>query len=151
MKQSTLSLPILFLLLTMSGCSYRYEFVVINKSDRPIEVQYKLKLHPSGQYADITTPAKVILSEFEKTEYQWRNLEKNQYEFDDLTATFKVRVAPDEVLLLDFAYNYRGDENEFDLASIKIGGASGSISLEGRQAQTQFRSDGDTKYILTYR
>ena len=151
MKHSGLSLVILFLVLMMSGCSYRYDFVVINKSDRPIEVQYKLKRHPSGQYADITTPAKVLLSEFEKAEYQWRNLAKDQYQFDDLTGTFKVSVAPDEVLLLDFVYNYHGDENQFDLVSIKLDGASGSINLEGRQAQTQFRIEGDTKYILRYR
>ena len=151
MKNSGLSLVILFLVLMMSGCSYRYDFVVINKSDRPIEVQYKLKRHPSGQYADITTPAKVLLSEFEKAEYQWRNLAKDQYQFDDLTGTFKVSVAPDEVLLLDFVYNYHGDENQFDLVSIKLDGASGSINLEGRQAQTQFRIEGDTKYILRYR
>jgi hypothetical protein len=148
MKHSILSLLILFLVLTMSGCSYRYDFVVINKSDRPIEVQYKLK---SGHSANITTPAKVTLSEFEKAEYQWRNLAKDQYQFEDLTATFRVSVAADEVLLLDFAYNYRGDESQFDLVSIKIDGASGSINLEGRQAQTQFRIEGDTKYILRYR
>ena len=151
MKHIILSLVILFLVVMMSGCSYRYDFVVINKSDRPIEAQYKLKRHPSGQYADITTPAKVSLSEFEKAKYQWRDLAKDQYQFDDLTGTFKVSVAPDEVLLLDFAYNYRGDENQFDLVSIKIDGASGSINLEGRQAQTQFRIEGDTKYILRYR
>ena len=93
----------------------------------------------------------MTLSEFEKSEYQWRHLAKDQYQFDNLTGTFKVSVAPDEVLLLDFAYNYRGDENQFDLVSIKIDGASGSINLEGRQAQTQFRLEGDTKYILRYR
>jgi hypothetical protein len=151
MKHRRLSLVILFLVLVMSGCSYRYDFVVINKSERPIEVQYKLKRHTWERYADITTPAKVTLAEFEKAEYQWQNLAKDQYQFDDLTGTFKVTVAPDEVLLLDFAMNYRGDENQFDLVSIKIDGASGSISLEGRQAQTQFRTEGDTKYILRYR
>ena len=151
MRHSILSLAILFLVLTMSGCSYRYDFVVINKSDQPIEVKYKLKRHPSGQYADITPPAKLTLSEFEKAEYQWRNLAKDQYQCDDLAKTFKVSVAPDEVLLVDFAYNYRGDENEFALDSIKIDGPGGSINLEGRQAQTQFRIERDTKYILMYR
>src|SRR5687768_6405012 len=131
MKHSNLALVILFLVLIMSGCSYGYDFVVINKSDRPIEVQYKLKRHPSGQYAEIMPPAKVTLSEFEKAEYQWRNLAKDQYQFDDLAKAFKVSVAPDEVLLLDSVSNYGGDENEFALDSIKIEGANGSIDLEG--------------------
>ena len=72
-------------------------------------------------------------------------------EFDNLTGTFTVGVAPDEVLLLTYAYNYGGDENEFDLARIKITGAKGSIDLEGRQAQTQFKIESDTKYVLRYR
>ena len=151
MKHSVLSLAILFLVLMMSGCSYRYDFVVINKSDRPIEVQYKLKRHPSGQYAEIMPPAKLTLSEFEKAEYQWRNLAKDQFQFDDQAKTFQVSVGPDEVLLLDSASNYRGDENEFALDRIKIEGANGSIDLEGRQAQTQVRIERDTKYILRYR
>lgn len=150
MKHGILFLVILLLTVMMSGCSHRYDFVIINKSDRPIEVQYTLKRYPSGQYADINTPAKVTLREFEKAEYQWRNLARDQYQFDDATATFRVSVAPDEVLLVEFAYNYSGDEHQFDLASIKVEGASGSINLEGRQAQTQFRIEG-TKYILRYR
>ena len=154
MKHGILSLVILFLIVMMSGCSYRYDFVVINKSDRAIEVQYKLKRYTpetQGKYVDINTPAKVTLSEFEKSEYQWRNLAKDQYQFDDLAKTFKVSVAPDEVLLVEFEYNYRGDENEFALDSIKISSPSGSINLEGLQAQTEFRMERDRKYILRYR
>ena len=105
---------------------------------------------PPGKYFDFKPPAKVALSEFEKAEYQWQDIEREQYQFDNFSGTFRVTLAPDEVLLVDFAYNYRGDENEFHLASIKILGARGSISLEGRQAQTQFKVE-DKKYILRYR
>jgi hypothetical protein len=62
-----------------------------------------------------------------------------------------VSVAPEEVLLVEYVYNYRGDENQFDLENIRITGAKGSINLEGKQAQTQFRFESDTKYVLEYR
>jgi hypothetical protein len=154
MTRRILSLLLLSLMMVLSGCSYRYDFVVINKSDGVIEVQYKLKRYSPetpGKYVDINPPAKVALSEFVKAEYQWQDLAKEQYEFDNLTGTFKVNVAPDEVLRVDYATNYRGDENEFALASIRIDGARGSIDLKGQQAQTQFKVEGDTKYVLRYR
>ena len=154
MTRKLLLLLMLILVVALSGCSYRYEFVVINKSDGSIEVQYKLKRHTPetpGKYVDINAPAKVNLKEFEKAEYHWRNLPKEEYQFDNLTGTFTVSLGPDEVLLLDYTSNYSGDENQFHLASIKISGANGLIDLEGKQAQTQFRIESDTKYVLRYR
>jgi hypothetical protein len=69
--------------------------------------------------------------------------------WDNPTGTFTVSVAPDEVLLVDYTYNYGGSEDQ--LASIKIAGAKGSIDLDGKQAQTQFKIESDTKYLLQYR
>jgi hypothetical protein len=141
-------------LLTLTACSYRYDFVVINKSDKPIEVRYQLKRYTPetpGKFVDINPPAKLTVTEFQKSEHHWQNLPETQYAFDKLTGTFTVTVAPHEVLLVDYAYNYGGDENDFDLANIRITGAKGSIDLEGRQAQTQFKLESDTKYVLRYR
>ena len=140
--------------LLLSACSYRYDFVVVNKSDGVIEVQYRLKQQnpqAPGKFVGINPPAKLGIKEFEKSEREWGELPKEQYHFDNLTGIFTVSVAPNEVLLLSFAYNYQGHDNEFALANIKITGAKGSIILEGRQAQTQFKIESDTKYVLQYR
>ena len=146
-------LPFILLLL-LSACSYRYDFVVINKTDAPIEVRYQLKRwtpETPGKFVDFHPPAKLTVGEFQKSEHHWQDVLKGQYSFDNLTGTFTVSVAPDEVLLVDFAYNYRGDDNEFDLAAIHITGTKGSIDLQGRQAQTQFKIESDTRYVLRYR
>lgn len=136
----------------LAGCSYGYDFVVINKSNVPIQVQYKLKRHTEtpGKFVDIIPPAKLPIQEFQKSKYEWRKLSKEEYGWDNSTATFTVSVAPDEVLLVDHAVNYVGSEDQFNLASLKISGANGSIELEGKQAQTQFKGS-DTKYVLEYR
>ena len=150
MTHRILFLTMLFLVPVLSGCSYRNDFVVINNSDRAIEVHYKIKGHTPKTPVALNAPAKLALKEFEKSEYKWQELPKDQYEFDNLTGTFRVSVAPDEVLLVDYAYNYTGEEDRFDIESIRIDGVRGSMDLKGREAQTQFKVEG-TKYILRYR
>lgn len=154
MSRRILLLITIMSVLLLAGCSYRYDFVVVNKSEGPIQVQYRLKRHTPetpGKFVDINPPAKLTLQDFQKSKHEWRNLSKDEYGWDNPTGTFTVSVAPDEVLLVDYTYNYDGSEDQFDLASIKITGAKGSIDLEGKQAQTQFKIESDTKYVLQYR
>ena len=148
-----LTAPLIFALL-LSACSYGYEFVVINKSNAPIEVRYQLKRwtpETPGKFVDFHPPAKLTVEEFQKSDHQWRYMSKDQYAFSNLDGTFTVAVGPDEVLFLQHASNYRGDENEFDFARIKISGSKGAIDLEGTQAQNQFKFESDREYVLRYR
>jgi hypothetical protein len=153
MKRQILGVAFFTSVLLMCACSYRNDFVVINRSKAFIEVQYRLKRYSpetAGKFVDINPPAKFTLEEFHKSHHEWRDLSKEQYDFNKLTGTFTVSLAPDEVLLVDYAYNYRGDEDEFDLSSIKIVGANGSVNLEGKQAQTRFKNESGTAYVLQY-
>ena len=141
----------------ISACSTREDFVVLNKSSAVIEVKYRLKgctPETAGKNVDLTSPAKLSMKEFQKSDRVWTNLPIGQYEYDGLTCTFTVSVAPNEALLVDYAYNYRGHDIEgsdlrFDVDSLIITGAKGTIRLEGRQAQTQFKNEsGD--YVIAY-
>lgn len=145
---------ILAVLLPLCACSYRYDFAVVNKSDRTIEVEYRFKEYTPAIAEELIakrSPAKLTLAEFQKAEYHWQEVPKGQYGFDKLTGTFTVSLAPEEVLFLQSARDYQGNENEFDISSIKITGVKGSIDLQGRQAQTQFQPESDTKLVLRYR
>ena len=141
----------------MSACSTREDFVVVNKSGEVIEVQYKLKRctpETPGKYVDINPPAKLRVKEFLQSSHVWRNLAKDQYKYDGLMCTFKVSVAPDEALLVDYTYNYRGHDSEgselhFALESLSLTGVKGTIMLEGRQAQTQFENESG-EYVIVY-
>jgi hypothetical protein len=153
MKRKIFLVTLFASVLLFSACSFRYDFVVVNKSDGVIEVRYKLKrytLETPSNYFDIAPPAKLSIKEFQKSDRVWRDIPKEQYIFDNLTGTFTVKVAPSETLLVDFANNYRGDESQFALESINITGAKGSINLEGKQAQTQFKVESNT-YVIQYR
>jgi hypothetical protein len=45
MSRRILLLITIMSVLLLAGCSYRYDFVVVNKSEGPIQVQYRLKRH----------------------------------------------------------------------------------------------------------
>ena len=152
-RRQSLSIFFLILALLFSACSYHNDFVIANRSGSSMQVRYRLKRwtpESTFQQLGVKAPAKVSFNEFKKAEFQWRQLENDEYQFDRLTGTFTVNVSNEEVLLVDDAFNYDGREDQFDLASIKIVGAFGSIDLEGKQAQSQFRLE-DKKYVITYR
>jgi hypothetical protein len=138
------------------ACSTREDFVVVNKSDGVIRVQYQLKRYnpESPNSITINPPAKLRVDELSYWGNDWRNLTTGQYHFDYRNGAFTVDVAPNEALLVGFAYNYRGHHREssefqFDLKRIEITGSRGSIALEDRQAQIRFENIQGT-YILTY-
>jgi hypothetical protein len=140
--------------LALCACSYRYDFAVVNKSDRSIEVVYRFKGYwpaIAEEFVVKHSPAKLTLADFQKADYHWQAIPKDQYGFDKLTGDFTVNLGPEEVLFLQYAHNYRGNENEFEVDRIKITGAKGSIDLKGGQAQTQFQLESDTKLVLRYR
>jgi hypothetical protein len=154
MSRSILLVFVLTVSLTLCACSYRYDFAVVNKSEQTIEVVYRFKEYwpaIAEKFVEKHSPAKLTLAEFQKAEYHWQDIPKEQYGFDKLTGDFTVSLAPEEVLFLQSTSNYQGNENEFDVDRILITGANGSIDLKGRQAQTQFQLESDTKFVLRYR
>ena len=146
------------LIFLLSACSTREDFVVINKSGTVIEVIYKLKRctpESPGKYVDVNPPAKLSVEEIQKSDHIWKNLPKEQYKYDGSTCTFMVSVAPNEALLVDYTFNYRGHNSEsselhFDLEALSITGAKGTMRLEGRQTQTQFQEHESGDYVIAY-
>jgi hypothetical protein len=141
-------------LVIIAGCSHIHDFVVINNSSGTIEVKYRLQpytLEAQGKYLIDNAPVTVDLEDFEKAKYEWHKLRKDEYEFDDVTGVFSVNLAPAEVLWVDHTTDAAGNDGQFHLASIRISGPNGSIDLEGKQAQAQFKIESDTKSVLRYR
>jgi hypothetical protein len=141
-------------LIVNAGCSRGYESVVINNSSGTIEVKYRLQPYTPearGKYLIDNAPATLTLEDFEKAKYEWRKLRRDEYEFDDITGTLSVSLAPAEVLWVDHTTDAGVNDGQFHLASIRISGVNGSIELEGRQAQAQFQIESDNKYVLRYK
>ncbi len=157
MGRKPLHLLSLALLLLLSGCSTREDFVVLNRSGEVVELRYKIKRctgDMSGDNSETHQPHKLTVKEFQKSDRAWNRVSKADYKYDARDCSYTVKVAPDEATLVDYAYNYRGPDSEgselhFEVEALSIKGAKGEILLEGRQAQTQFKLESGA-YVITY-
>ncbi len=149
---------LIILALSISACSTREDFVVINRSDGVTEITYRLKnCNPesSRRNVNFVLPAKLSIEEFQRTRQDWGYLSEEQFEYDDRTCVFTVSLKPNEVLLVDHAYNYGGHNSEraderFNLEALGIVGVKGEVHLEGKQTQTFFQEDSQGDYVVVY-
>jgi hypothetical protein len=152
-----LLITILFIsVLLLSSCSIGYEFVIVNKSDSIIEVQYKTKRCVAGgpEGYNLGFPARLSIEEFQKSKHTWEQLPKEDYKYDSFNCIYTIRVLPSQVLKTQHVSNYPGHKSEdsniyFGLETVTIKGATGILRLQGEQAKTAFKKESES-YILTY-
>jgi hypothetical protein len=156
MRRPTLLLLIL-LVPTFAACSYSTAFVVLNDSDKPIEVRYKLK-RAAGVLSSTETPAIIAASQVaNRYRAQWRNLSPTEYQTSqtDSAITVTVKVMPREALWVTSMFHYIGDEDPNDVASwpideISITGTNGGMTFTGQKARKSFNYVSRVLYTLTY-
>ena len=140
----------------LSGCSVICEFVIVNESGAPLEVRYTHKpsgMPPAGR---IEVPGVVGADKVNKTSREWRNVPPERYTIDYKTGHVWAKVEPGEAVLVARMLNYPGHESQYSDSSFYIDGLSldgskGSAKYQGRQALTQFVSDGGCTYVIRYR
>ena len=148
MRHVSLIFLILFAL-AHSACSYATDFVVINESDAPIEVRYRIKNVP-GPYALRETPATIATSQLNAHgDHQWNELPPTRYNLDQESRTITVNVMPNEALLI-LKMDTR-DAELFLFEEITVAGANGEMRLTGQQARRAFSEVSRDLYTLTYK
>jgi hypothetical protein len=138
------------------ACSYITDFVVVNESDQPIEVRYKIKNFP-GPFSPPVVPATLASSQLStKGNQEWNKLNSDRYQLVQESRTVVVRVMPHEALLVANMHNYSGhgdawDAKEFPIEEITVRGAGGEMKLADQQARTTFSEVSRALYTLTYK
>jgi len=146
----------------LAGCSYLTNFVVINATDRPIEIQYVIKQPGDSsppfsvtQTLPITPAIKSVLQLGQQTE--WRELSAAQYTFDPDNRRVGVSLMPNEALRIDKQNLVDGKVDDASLAAkfsieeINIMGGYGEIKLQGEQVRKMFVAESRKLYTLTYK
>lgn len=137
----------------LAACTRLKEFAIVNESNQPIEVQYKIRKLPIEPYIPTGTPAKAATSQL--GEREWRKLSDTEYRFDSETGTVLVRVMPGEALLIGHVRIEGDDESleaaDFDIEEITIAGANGEIRLSGKQTRTSFIAESNRLATLRYK
>ena len=132
----------------LSGCSYSTDLMVINRSDRPVEVRYRVK-DSLGTPQD---PAIKTIAELDDRDSVWRKLPEEQFVRDLHSHTITVTVAPHTALLVDRVSGTDVPRAEyFALSEIVIRGAYGTIMLHGEQVRKSFAKQDRQHLAIEYR
>jgi hypothetical protein len=142
--------------LTSAACSYITDFVVVNNSAQPIDVQYRVKSFP-GDFAPPDKLAIIGASQLDSHGgQQWKTLPSDMYHVDPEARTVSTRLLPGDALRVSAIWNYGGhddawDASEFPIDEIIISGGNGQLKLTGTQSRTTFTKVSLALYTLTYK
>jgi hypothetical protein len=151
-----LLISLTLMIFAFAACSYSTDFVVVNESNQPIQVRYKIKSAP-GPLALTATPAKMDASELGTSDRaRWQKLDPDQYQIDQENRTVTVSVSPHEALWVTSMFHYIGDEDPNDVADwpieeIGVTGADGGVAFTGQKARKSFCYVSRVLYTLTYK
>lgn len=141
---------LLLFALTFTSCSYALEYVVVNESERPIEVRCKIYALPDepNPLINIGPLSTMNASRLRAGSDEWRELSVTEYQFYRENSMVIVRVMPGEALLLKRSSTSRVS---FPIVEVTIVGADGEISFRGEQAFRAFIKETDRLRILIFK
>ena len=156
MKRTLTAALLLGAALLLSGCSAICEFVIVNESGAPLEVRYTHK--PSGMPPNgrIEVPGVLGADKVSESGREWKTPPPERYTIDYKTGHVWAKVEPGEAVLVARMLNYPGHESRhsdssFYIDALSLDGSKGSAKYQGRQALTQFVSNGGCTYVIRYR
>ena len=139
-----------------SSCSYLTDFAVVNQTENPIVVVYKVKAYP-GPFSPPVAPSTIPFSQLNvKGGQSWNRISAEHLTVDEANRTVTVRVNSYEALLITTMHHYaghddKGDAEEFPITEISVSGIHGNMKLLGEQARTSFSKVSRALYTLTYK
>ena len=158
MRYTFLTLLILCALLS-SACSFGTGFAVVNESDQPIVIRYKVSRY-GGELVPEVDPVSLVGGPFiikasplrsGVKDEQW--LPESEYQVDRMTGAIIVRLLPGEVLRITLVKDYSEDNGPpvLHIEELNIVGAYGEIRFRGKQVNRAFAYKTSSLYTLTYK
>jgi hypothetical protein len=147
---------ILILLLAVvtlfTACSFPIDFAVVNRSDSPIEVRFKVFGFSGEPLERFELLAKMMVSQLGDGE--WQDLSASEYRVDRENRMVTAQVMPGEALRVARVPDsdmQDGEPMHFSIEEIAITGAHGEIRLQGEQARKAFVAETKKVHTLTYK
>lgn len=155
MRSILLTLIIVFSL-TAAACSYTTDFFVVNASESPIEIRYKVKVPPHAPQPLEFVPSIKLASRLEdRKKEDWKKLTADRYQIDQATRTVTVKLLSQEALFVGRVFHYFGPDDADDLKSfpieeMNVSGVVGEMKLSGKQLLKAFSKQSVMLYTLSY-
>lgn len=149
-RKLILSFAVICFALVNSACSYFTQFVIINKSNAPAEIQLKYEPLSGERYLmKKSLDEKGLISDGD-----WQKLAAEEFTDNKPAEIVNLTLAPNTALAVANELNYTGHESDsasdFKVNGLEINGASGAVNFEGRQVILQFEKQNESLYTLVY-
>ncbi len=146
--------PLILITTTITGCSYITNLVVVNLSDKAIEVTYQIKLFP-GPFHPPLTPAIKPTNELDD-DTLWSELSPDQYKLYPESRSVTVTLMPNTAVRVGQVQGPGMPEGaeaaaSFEIEEIVIVGAYGEMKFQGEQVRKSFKPESKKLYSITYR
>ncbi len=152
MKRVILLCSILCSTLILSGCSYSYNFFVVNDSGDVLEIEFKwnndlYSVPYKFKFEKINT---VTVEKLEAI----NSFTKEEIEAAERTNTFRVSLEPKQALRIHSISNRENKkfdvevDETFRINSLNLKGKKGSVELTGDQIWFQFRKSAEGYFIV---
>lgn len=148
---------ILTLALCFSGCSFVYEIVIVNDSNKVIEIVYTIRDTASFDKPFTKTledwNSRNTISRLWKKEKAWEVLAAEQVSINLDKRERTIKIEPYQVVRIEDGYYNPISERNGDLTNIselRIISDTGEIVFKGKLLLSQFEKD-DYTFIKTYR
>ena len=148
---------LLALVFLFTACSFMTQFVVINKSDQPVRVTYRLRPSTSELTRVCEEPAVMTMNQFTGEDSPWQSVTASRVQVNRENRTITVLLNPEEVLLIHTIHRPRDQAAEeflnrdFCADEMELAGAYGEIKLRGAQVPKGFAVLSENHRAITYR
>ncbi|HEU4769344.1 MAG TPA: hypothetical protein VFS77_18395 [Pyrinomonadaceae bacterium] len=152
-----LLIGLLTAVVSLTACSFRSTFVVINESSDRIQLRYVVrKLRPSDYRSSLPVEPRIKLISELDDDVRWRELSPSVFTFNEETRTAVITLAPNEAVRVEQISDTLCDDKDrkrdaFVIEEISITGASGALRLTGDQVLNSFVTRKKQLCALTYR
>jgi hypothetical protein len=155
MRKILITKSILFLCLISSACSYLTEFVVVNNSNLPIEIEYKITSQVDSLEHTATKPFKMNFSDWDSwfgKNKGWQEVSQDGYEFESQSRTCRIKLEAGKALLINWENENRyGTYDNFRITSLRLKGDNGEVIYRGESIYKQFNKKDDHNYFIEYK
>lgn len=153
---------ILFISLILFSCSWLTDFVVMNGSDAPIELNYRFKLIKDKNGLPTCPGLKFFggpeipkNGEYKGSKTYWVALSSERYQYSESECAVTLTLEPDQIIKIGSIPTYTGHKSGrgdfLGVEQLTLKTKDGLITYSGLELVRRFKKKADILYILEYK
>lgn len=150
-RKLVLSLVLFCFVVINSACSWITRFVIVNKSNAPVEIRLQYEPLSGERFLKKTA----LDAKGEIVDQNWQNLAPEEFQDNKPAEIVTLKLDANTALAVAEEVNYTGHNaghaDFFKIKNLEIRGAGGTVRIDGKQVLLQFEKQDDSLYTIIYK